>query len=347
MSPTIAIHRNSNIDILRAIAVLSVVAHHVFAFTGFRIYYFSEVGVLVGVQLFFIISGYLISESASKYSLRSYAVHRFLRIFPAYWVAFIAIGVLTGVLNAANIVQRPGSFLLSIANLQQLYPVALLELDVLHVSWTLTVELLWYLLAPLLLVTYRRWAWVSFGILIVVSTVWSMAASRHYLDGLYAGGFSAMTMQVQPGQADILIKFALPVQLMFFGVGALIFRFKEQVFRIPVSWLLLSIFVSSVMFDHYSSYVPLYSVLPGLGPTAFFLLMFRSSPVDVPFLAYLGKISYSIYLLHFPIIIWCANKFSNLGSLHLLITMACIVGLSHLMFVTIEEPCMRYAKRFR
>ena len=265
-------NHQANIDILRAIAALSVVAHHIFAITGFKIYYFSEVGVLIGMQLFFIISGYLISDSASRLPLKSYVRHRFWRVFPAYWAAFVAVGVFSGVLSRANIAERPGSFLLSMANLQQLYPVALLELDALHVSWSLTAELLWYVVAPLLMLAYRRWALLVFVGLVALSSLWSLAASLHYLDGLYRGVFSALKNPMLPGQEDIFIRYAFPVQCMFFGVGALIFRFKEQAFRISTSLLLFVIFVSSILFDHYISYVPLYSVLPTFSAKAIYYI---------------------------------------------------------------------------
>ena len=347
VEPTSQKQYSSNIDIMRAVAVFGVVAHHIAAFTGFHVYFFSEIGVLFGVQLFFILSGYLISSSANKFTLSTYAIHRVLRVFPAYLVAFIGIGVITGVLSVANISQRPGSFLLSLASLQQLYPVALLELDVLHVSWTLTVEVIWYVLAPLLIITYRRWAWPTFIVLVVMSMLWSLAASKNLLDGLYAGGFAAMTAALQPGQYDIIVKYAFPAQFMFFGVGALIFRYKDKIACISTSWLLLAIFSSTVMFNHYINSVPLYSIFTGLGPTAFFILMIQAKPLSVPFMEHLGRISYSIYLLHFPIIIWCAKYFGVLGNYHLFVTVALIILFSHFMFVIVENPCMQYARRFQ
>lgn len=60
--------------------------------------------------------------------------HRFFRIFPAYWVAFIGVGLFSSVLTLSRVAERPGSFLLSLLNFQQLYAVALLELDSLRVT---------------------------------------------------------------------------------------------------------------------------------------------------------------------------------------------------------------------
>ncbi len=338
----------SNIDILRAVAVFSVFAHHMTAITGFRIYFFSEIGVLVGVQLFFIISGYLITQSASRYALKDYALHRFWRIFPAYWVAYLGIGIFNDQLTLAVIAQKTLPFLLNLVNFQQLNPVALIELDVLHVSWTLTIEMLWYLAAPLLLMAYRRWALVSFAVLVAVSSLWSAAAARGLLDPLFANGFAAMAKPIAPNHVDFFTKYAFPVQLMFFGIGALIYRYKEQALRISASWLLLVIFMSTVLSEHYLSDVPLYSLAPGMGPTAFYLLLLlRSKPFHVPALTYLGKISYSVYLVHFPVIIWSHDTFGHFGSWHILITGAITIALSSLVYHLIEVPCMAYARRFR
>jgi exopolysaccharide production protein ExoZ len=179
----------SNIDFLRAVAVISVVGHHIFAVTGFRVPYLDNVGGYIGVQLFFILSGYLISESASKHALKEYALHRFFRIFPAYWVAMMVVGLLVGGISVAEVMKHPFSFALAAMNLQQLHAVSLLQMDVLHVTWTLTVEVLWYVLAPLVLIGFRRFAWPLLLAFAIMSVLWSMAATRNQLDFLYAHGF--------------------------------------------------------------------------------------------------------------------------------------------------------------
>jgi peptidoglycan/LPS O-acetylase OafA/YrhL len=335
----------TNLDILRAIAVLAVMAHHIFAFTGIHTPYFAELGGLVGVQLFFVISGYLIAESATHHSLKNYALHRFFRIFPAYWIAYLGVGLFSGALTWERIAERPGSFLLNLANLQQLYAPALLELDVLHVTWSLTVEVLWYLLAPLVVIAYRRWAWLAFGGMIALSLLWSMAAERHLLHGLYAHGFAAMTQAVLPGQDIVLINAGFPAELMFFGLGALIYRYRQQALGLGSSLLVLTVFLTLGLAEHYINLLPSPTVFTGLGIAALFILLLRAPAFDVPFLVHIGKISYSVYLLHFPVIIWSFQKWGYLGKMHLLLTLALIFGLAHLMYILVERPFMRYARR--
>lgn len=336
----------ANIDILRAIAVLSVVIHHIFALTGFHFPYFAEAGGYIGVQLFFIISGYLISESAIKHPLPDYVRHRFLRIFPAYWVAFIGVGLLSSSLTLPRVMDRPGSFLLSLLNLQQTYAVALLELDSLHVTWTLTVEMFWYILAPLVVIVYRRYAWLTLGGLALISLFWSGAAAQHQVDWLYTDGFSKMTQPVELSQYFVLINWAFPAQMVFFGLGALIYRYRQQAFRIGNTPLLLCIFASIGLLEHYINIIPLPPIPTSIGIAAFFILLIRSPAFDVPFLVHIGKISYSVYLLHVPVIAWCYHEWGNLGKAHLLLTMCFILALSHLLYVLVERPCIRYAQRF-
>lgn len=337
----------ANIDFLRAVAVLSVVVHHTFATTGFRLPYLDQAGGIIGVQLFFIISGYLISESASKYSIRDYAAHRFFRIFPPYWMAMLVVGLIYSGVSFASVVERPLGLLLSVFNLQQLYAVALLELDVLHVTWTLTVEMFWYLLAPLALIAFRRFAWPTLAAMAVISALWSVAASNHWLDFLYAAGFSAMTQPVQPGQYGVLVGAAFPAQLVFFGMGAMVYRYREQAFRIGTTPLLLCMFVGLVLHDYYAGYLTAPPLNIGLGLTAFFILLVRAPAIQAPFFVHIGKISYSIYLLHFPIIVWCFQKWGHWGNSHLLATIVLILVISHAMYLLVERPCMDFARRFR
>ena len=337
----------ANIDFLRAVAVLSVVAHHTFAVTGFQVPYFYRLGGYIGVQLFFIISGYLICESAAKHSTAEYATHRFFRIFPAYWIAMCAVDFCLGGFASARAVDHPIWFALSVLNLQQLYAAALLELDVLHVTWTLTVEMMWYCIAPLALIAYRRFAWPTLTMLAVMSVVWSLAATGHYLDSLYAAGFSAMDVPILPGQYEIVVGAAFPAQIVFFGMGAVVYRYREQAMHIGTVPLLACMFLCLSLFDYYGPYV-VHPPLPiGIGLTAFFVLMLRAPTVHLPFFTHLGKISYSIYLLHFPIILWCFQKWGYLGKLHLIGTSVLIILLSHLLYVFVERPSMAFARRLR
>ena len=85
--------KNSAIETLRAAAVLLVFAHHLFSTQVFAIPYIGETGGWIGVQIFFVISGYLIVKSAARYSAVEYLKHRALRIFPAYLLWFFVFSI--------------------------------------------------------------------------------------------------------------------------------------------------------------------------------------------------------------------------------------------------------------
>ena len=336
-----------NLDLLRALAVLAVVAHHVHAHTGLPVPFLDRFGGLLGVQLFFVISGYLISASADQHTLAHYTVHRVMRIFPAYWVAFGLLALMVSWrLPPERIHEHPGAFLLSLANLQQLYAVALLEMDVLSVTWTLTVEVLWYAVAPLVLLATRRNAWATFLMLLLISTAWTLLAGRGALTPLYASGLEALSRPPLPGQLHVLINSAFPAQLVFFGLGALVFHYRERLHTIPMPvWPAVAVVCLATLPWH-TAWPLLTGPLSGLGLTALFVWLLRSPEWPVRFLQFTGRISYSIYLLHFPIIVGAYKRFGHLGPVHLLITLALVFGLSWLLYRWVERPGMRLARQW-
>lgn len=349
MSPSA---HNPNIDVLRALAVLAVVAHHLHVHTGLRIPYLEAYGGLLGVQLFFVLSGYLISASAAQHGLADYAVHRVLRIFPAYWVAFLGLGLLSSWrLPLERILEHPGAFALSLLNLQQLYAVSLFEMDVLSVTWTLTVEVLWYLCAPLALWAMRRSPGGTFAAMAAIAIGWALLAEGQALLPLYAGGLAALERTPLPGQLHVLIAAAFPAQLVFFGLGALVFQLRGRLGAVPWGvWPVLALLGLGTLpwHIHHPALTGLFS---GVGLAALFVALLRAP--DLPdvlptrFLAFTGQISYSIYLLHFPLIVAAHKRFGHLGLVHVLITLALVYLLAWLLYRHVERPGMRWARRWR
>lgn len=109
----------------------------------------------IGVAVFFLISGFVIPLSLERTSTPAYLLKRFLRIFPAYWVAlliclvalflseafwsksdwFTPIDYISNTLLVANVFARP---------------------DIIAVGWTLQIEVKFYLLAPLIYMALKR-----------------------------------------------------------------------------------------------------------------------------------------------------------------------------------------------
>jgi peptidoglycan/LPS O-acetylase OafA/YrhL len=169
-------------DGLRAIAAIAVVFHHASFTTAFELrgaripgtrhtwligHYFARMDA--GVQVFFLISAFLLYRpmvaaafaGRSPRDTRSYVRHRALRIFPAYWVAFTGIALFIGI----SMPIAGGRSILEYFFLVHLYDPGTAIVNGQHAfralggisqSWTLVVELSFYLFLPLYAVLTRR-----------------------------------------------------------------------------------------------------------------------------------------------------------------------------------------------
>ena len=156
--------RINNFDLLRILAAIQVVISH-----GFHHLHLDKTGALFlfiekfpGVPIFFTISGFLISASFEKNpDLRIYFTNRALRIFPGLWIC-VLFSILTasivGGVNFLNPVTLP--WLLGQFSIVQFFNPDFLRgygTGVLNGSlWTITVELQFYLLLPILYFLIRR-----------------------------------------------------------------------------------------------------------------------------------------------------------------------------------------------
>src|SRR5579859_7331652 len=90
--------RNFNLDVLRGVAILLVVCHHL-GIPGFRL------GGWIGVDLFFVLSGFLISgllfrewKTQGTVNLARFYIRRGLKIYPAFYALLAATLVVNAVL---------------------------------------------------------------------------------------------------------------------------------------------------------------------------------------------------------------------------------------------------------
>jgi peptidoglycan/LPS O-acetylase OafA/YrhL len=141
-----AANRSVSLDAVRAMACVMVVICHISVFQGDA----SLGGLRNGVMLFFGLSGYLLYRPfvLGHVNLRTYASHRIARIAPAYVLALVGITILTG---DRSFVDQPLTYLLFLQNY---------DLKTWHgflaVSWTLVIEVLFYLTLPALAFVIAR-----------------------------------------------------------------------------------------------------------------------------------------------------------------------------------------------
>lgn len=141
--------RIATLDLLRLVAALAVVAYH-YLFRGaagdplMPVAYPEVAGIAIygylGVNLFFLISGYVISWSAEGRSWQDFAVARFTRLYPAFLVCMT---ITFAVLLAAGNVAFPVTFAQFLANIFMFSP-ALGQPFVDGVYWSIVLELVFY-----------------------------------------------------------------------------------------------------------------------------------------------------------------------------------------------------------
>jgi peptidoglycan/LPS O-acetylase OafA/YrhL len=138
------LHRTVGLDLLRTIACVLVVVFHMRTLLVVDFGFLNPVieGGMSGVFVFFALSGYLIYKPFVRgtHELRSYAMKRTARILPGYFVALVALAYITGS-------PLPAEHPLPYITITSSYHPPLREF--LGVAWTLSAEIVFYLLLPL------------------------------------------------------------------------------------------------------------------------------------------------------------------------------------------------------
>jgi peptidoglycan/LPS O-acetylase OafA/YrhL len=194
-SSSLAARRSESLDAVRAIACVMVITSHVSLYRGDS----SLLGLRNGVMVFFALSGYLLFRPFLRGSvdLRSYALHRVARILPAYVVALVGITILTG---DRTFLEHPLAFAFFLQN----YDRDLWQ-GFLGVSWTLVLEVQFYVTLPLLAVLVRgsisRLMLIALGSIAINLVALLLDADRFSLSG-----YPFMIWAFVPGMLAALIE---------------------------------------------------------------------------------------------------------------------------------------------
>ena len=286
------------IDGLRAIAVTAVILFH-----GGIV---DLPGGFAGVDVFFVISGFLITQilmndlGRSNFSLLQFYERRVRRIYPALFVVLALTSLLAWALlippqleayskSLASVVLFVSNFLFA-ANSGYFSP-ALEEAPLLH-TWSLAVEEQFYLLFPLLLaLLYGR------ARLVLLPAIGALAALS-FGTAIWLGAFEP--------QANFFFTLSRVWELLVGAAAALWIRKHEhRPNEAGAAFGLTAIVVSFLMHSENTRYPGVATLLPVLGTAA--ILLWAGSTTRVgrlmasyPFVS-VGLISYSAYLWHQPI----------------------------------------------
>ncbi|HWO27218.1 MAG TPA: acyltransferase family protein, partial [Candidatus Acidoferrum sp.] len=299
-----------DIDGLRAVAVLLVVACHM------GIYKCR--GGFIGVDVFFVISGYLISSvilseiASSQFSLFSFYERRIRRIVPALVVMLLAASFLAyRYLLPVEMEDFAKSLVASIFSQSNFYfwsqsgyfdaPAALKPL--LH-TWSLAVEEQFYIFFPLFLLAIRRFFPTRLRLSIVLIAILSFVASAI---GAYL--YPNSTFYLAPTRAWELLLGTLLSLKLFPEISGAVWRNGSTIAGIT------SILLAAVFFSSSTTFPGLAALAPCLGAALIIAGGETGQSVVGRALSskpavFVGLISYSLYLWHWPIIV-----FQKLGTL--------------------------------
>ena len=334
----------ADIDGLRAIAVLGVVFYHV-GIAGVS-------GGYVGVDVFFVISGYLITGilareiETGQFSLSEFYQRRVRRIVPALAVVVSASTFAAALILFPSDFKEYGRSLLNIAGLVSnfyfarktgYFDGAADEKPLLH-TWSLAVEEQFYLLFPLLLWGLFRWRHKSaigaLAILAALSLLISVSETAH-----------------QPERA-FFSSGARAWELLLGALCALNTSTTQwpKILRECVAGGGLALIVIAYMvFSDETPFPGYIALLPCLGAAGVILGSQSGETLVAKVLALravvgIGLISYSLYLWHWPLLVFAKYRLALSPSSSFAQAAALILASTSLAYLSwryVEQPCRR------
>lgn len=342
-------HRRPALDGLRALAVAAVVAYHLDALQG----------GFVGVDVFFVLSGYLITtlllrerDRTDSISLRSFWGRRVRRLWPLAWVLLLGVAVagLFGVWDADQQRRLPGqttASVLNVANWWQLqnggYAEQFVAPSPLRHFWSLAVEEQFYLLWPLvmaglLVLAARRGRWVIWAALAALSAFSIVAAflatpEAAYLRtdtrmiGLLVGAALATAWRAHPLVGPVGSRPRRTIGA-WGAVGALFLVWVALTASPEDEWL------------HRGGFTAIAVAACGVVALGVTVPAVRRL-LALPVLVWIGERSYAIYLLHWPLIVGLGPEMPTLARDAIVIAVS--VALAAVLHRRLEQPLIARA----
>ena len=315
------------LDALRGLAALSVAVFHC------TDHYGREIGHTVppafgfppgnyGVQLFFLISGFVIFMTLERTrSAADFVVSRFSRLFPAYWASIIVTATVVYTIGMPQQKLAGWDLALNLTMVQQILGVEHLDGS----YWTLQIELFfyiqmlfWFSLGQLQRI---RWIIVAWLLLSLVSAFWEQVVGHPF----------SYTLR------EILILRYIP----FFAVGILFYRIWTRPAEARTDCLLILASLAAIGI----TLPPVYLAVAAFCIAVFWLFVAgRLQWLRLGPFVFLGTISYSEYLLHQAIgftIIWHLEMIGFSGTEAATAAIMTTAALAVLLTFLIERPAMR------
>lgn len=333
------------LDGIRAFAVLLVLLFHAgvpFMGSGY-----------LGVDVFFVLSGFIITTLLMKehaetghINLPFFYLRRICRLYPALLLLLLLVLIgfwallgipPTGLQNYPRHAGIAALYLTDVALLLDWMP----KTSIVMHTWSIAIEEHYYIIWPFVLLALCRSAKKKhlakiMGGMFLLSLVWKAIGCVYFKDSLYLrfdyrisglilGGFVAAFMQGGGKLPEYKIPLAVFFALFLLCLSTAVPRISWSfALGVTVTEIFTALLIYAVMSDHANA------VVKFLGST-------------VP--AYLGRISYGIYLYHYPIAAYTIVGRDWTVTLPVTIVLTLIVASAS--YFIVERPALEFAKRYK
>jgi peptidoglycan/LPS O-acetylase OafA/YrhL len=303
------------LDSLRAIAAMAVLVFHTSYHFNFGRY---------GVQLFFIISGFVIFKTVeSTKTVKEFAIKRFFRLYPAYWIAIIITTIFVNIFSKTKHVSIK-EFLFNLTMFQEHFKIENVDWS----YWSLTPELFFYFyMAVIIFFKATRF-------IFPICIAWLCIILLNYF------------LKIE--DYFIWIKFFNIRHGQLFIAGIMFYRIFYKKGNLIHNYIILAItFITSILV-----YTPQYNlrdiliVIP-ITYILFFLFIYEKlNFLKLKPLIFLGTISYPLYLIHQRIAFTIKEHYDFTSNPLLIILLIIIfISVAYCIHILIETPTQKICKR--
>jgi len=334
----------SHIDGLRGISVLSVIFFH-FGQTTFG-------GGFVGVDVFFVISGFLITrlileeiDDTGGFDFKRFYIRRMRRLFPALLATLVVSLVFAIVLFSPERFQEFGrSFAaaaLSVSNILFWTESGYFDADshlkpLLH-TWSLSVEEQFYLFWPALLwiITQKTKCYLRAYMLGAIGII-SLTLNHIWVVGNFDAEYASTIFYLTPFRIFELALGAMAIFVVpLFASRRWLHEFGMMLGLALIAYSVFT-FTDKLVFPYY------YALVPCIG--GFLVILSSDSRIfgailTNPVAVGIGLISYSMYLVHWPVLVFYEYyRFEPLGGVEYIVLFLVTLLLSLVMYFFVEKP---------
>lgn len=355
-TPSINLQYRPELDGLRGISILLVYVHH--------LYHPLLPGGFFGVDIFFVLSGFLITSlllqernRKGSISLKNFYIRRALRLMPALLLVVLTTGgYALVVLSGKKAIQAYQGIWLTLSYVSNwFYALGRFSAgNPLGITWSLAIEEQFYLTWPVMLYLglrlklRRRWILGTLVVIISAVTFHRKILAEHgasilrlyygsdtRADALLIGCLAGLMVSWDLLPHDnkrfqIYIKYLAAIAVIFFAYMVGTASWMDMMLYVQGGYTLIALSAALILI--------MLIVYPPKGA----LLILRFTP-----LVWIGRVSYGLYLWHWPVreFFYPKNKIPD-SFVQLLTVMVLSLLLTTLSYYLVEKPFLRFKKRF-